>query len=63
MAEELLKEKEPKAIEYFDNPYTGLPVAVCPNCLRYARQFLASVEEETHFCPWCGQEIKWNNKG
>lgn len=56
----LLKEQEPKAIEYHDNPFTGLPVAHCPNCKRYARQFHASVEEETHYCPWCGQEVKWN---
>lgn len=56
----LLKEQEPKAIEYHDNPFTGLPVAHCPNCKRYARQFHASVEEETHYCPWCGQEVTWN---
>ena len=57
---DLLKEKEPKAIEYHDNPFTGLPVAHCPNCERYAQQFYASVEEETHYCPWCGQEVKWD---
>ena len=58
----LLKEQEPKAIEYHDNPYTGLPVAHCPNCKMYARQFHSSVEEETHYCPWCGQAVKWNDK-
>ena len=57
----LLKEQEPKAIEYHDNPYTGLPVAHCPNCKRYARQFHSSVEEETHYCPWCGQAVNWND--
>lgn len=56
----MLKEQEPKAIEYHDNPFTGLPVAHCPNCMRYARQFHSSVEEETHYCPWCGQAVKWN---
>lgn len=55
----VLKKHEQKAIEYHDNPFTGLPVAHCPNCMRYARQFDSSVEEETHFCPWCGQEVKW----
>ena len=55
-----LKEQGPKAIEYHDNPFTGLPVAHCPNCMRYAKQFHSSVEEETHYCPWCGQEVKWN---
>ena len=58
---ELLKDQEPKAIWYHDNLFTGLPVAHCPNCMRYARQFDACVEEETHYCPWCGQAVKWND--
>ena len=60
MAEELLKEQEAKPIAYTDNPYTGLPVAKCPNCGKFARQFhMAHPGEETHFCPWCGQAVKW----
>ena len=56
---ELLKEQKAKAIEYNDNPFTGLPVAHCPNCKRYAIQFHSSIEEETHYCPWCGHAVKW----
>ena len=56
----LLKEQEPKPIAYTDNPYTGLPVARCPKCGKFARQFHAVTDEETHFCPWCGQAVKWN---
>lgn len=59
MAADLLKEQESKPIAYTDNPYTGLPVAHCPKCGKFARQFHASTDEETHFCPWCGQAVKW----
>lgn len=55
------KEQEALPIGYQDNPYTGLPVAHCPNCGKFARQFHAVYsDEETHFCPWCGQAVKWN---
>ena len=58
----LLKEQEAKPIAYTDNPYTGLPVARCPNCGKFARQFdMAIPDEETHFCPWCGQAVKWDD--
>ena len=57
---DMLKEQEPKAIEYHDNPFTGLPVAHCPNCKKYAIQFYTAVEEEAHYCLWCGQAVKWN---
>ena len=56
---ELLKEQEPKPIAYTDNPYTGLPVARCPKCGKFARQFHSATTEETHYCPWCGQAVKW----
>ena len=56
----LLKEQEPKAIAYIENRMTGLPVAICPKCGKFAMQFYAG--EETKFCPWCGQEVKWNDK-
>lgn len=55
----LLKEQEPKPIAHTDNPYTGLPVARCPKCGKFARQFHSAIDEETHFCPWCGQAVKW----
>ena len=62
LKKELLKEHEAKPIVYTDNPYTGLPVAHCPKCGRFARQFhMAQPGEETHFCPWCGQGLKWND--
>lgn len=57
---DLLKEQEPKPITYTDNPYTGLPVARCPKCGKFAHQFHSGItEEETHYCPWCGQAVKW----
>ena len=58
---ELLKEQEPKSIVYKEkNWMTGLPIAICPRCGKVARQFYAGyTEEETHFCPWCGQAVKW----
>lgn len=60
----LLKEQEPKLIDYTDNPYTGLPVAHCPKCGKFARQFHTEHPgEETKFCPWCGQEVKWVSRG
>ena len=55
----LLKEQEALPIVYHDNPYTGLPVAHCPKCGKFARQYHAVYEEETKFCPYCGQEVKW----
>ena len=56
----LLKEQETKPIAYTDNPNTGLPVAHCPKCGKFARQFdYYTTIEETHFCPWCGQAVKW----
>ena len=56
---ELLKEQEALPIVYQDNPYTGLPVAHCPKCGKFARQYNAVYEDETKFCPYCGQEVKW----
>ena len=55
----LLKEQEPKPIEYIDNFRTGLPIARCPKCGKSARQFHSTTMEETHYCPWCGQAVKW----
>lgn len=56
-----LEAQEAKAITYKENWMTGLPVANCPKCGRFAQQFyMAHSEEETHFCPWCGQAVKWD---
>ena len=55
----LLKDQEAKPITYTDNPYTGLPYARCPKCAGYATQFYSMSTEETHYCPWCGQAVKW----
>ena len=61
MVEELLTEREPKPIKFKENWMTGLPIAICPKCGRFAQQFhMAHPSQETHFCPWCGQEVKWN---
>lgn len=57
---ELLKEQEPKAIAHKSNWMTGLPVAICPRCGKFAQQFyIVHSDEETHFCPWCGQAVMW----
>ena len=57
---DILEEHEPKAIVYKENRMTGLPVAICPKCGKFAVQFnTAHAEEETKFCPWCGQAVKW----
>ena len=56
----MLKEQEAKPIAYTDNPYTKLPVAHCPKCGKFARQFHTEHPgEETKYCPWCGQLLKW----
>lgn len=59
---DLLEEQKPKPIAYTDNPYTGLPVARCPKCGKFARQFHSAITEETHYCPWCGQAVLWHNE-
>ena len=57
---ELLKEQEPKPLDYIDNPYTGLSVAHCPSCGKFVEMFYNGFEEgETRYCPWCGQAVKW----
>lgn len=56
----ILKEREPQPIEYIDNFYTGIPIALCPKCRKSVRQFHSTTIEETHYCPWCGQAVKWN---
>ena len=55
----ILEAQESLPIVYQDNPYTGLPVAHCPKCGKFARQYHAVYEEETKFCPYCGQEVIW----
>ena len=57
----LLKEQEPEPILYRNNRFTGLPVATCPKCGRFTRQFHSECPgEETKFCPWCGRAVKWD---
>lgn len=57
---ELLKKQEAIPIAYKENMLTGLPVAICPKCGRFARQFhMDTPGEETKFCPFCGQKVKW----
>ena len=53
------KEQEALPIKYLDNPYTGLPVAHCPKCGKFVKQYHAAEEEETKFCPYCGQAVLW----
>ncbi len=57
---DIFEEHEPKTIVYKENQMTGLPVAICPRCGKFAVQFnVAHAGEETKFCPWCGQAVKW----
>ena len=57
----LLKEQEALSIVYRENLFTGLPVAHCPRCGKCANHFnMGQYGEETHFCPYCGQEVKWD---
>lgn len=62
MAEDLLKRHEEKPIAHKENRMTGLPVAICPECSRFERQFhMECPGDETRFCPWCGQAVKWDD--
>lgn len=56
-----MEEQEPKPIRYKENWMTGLPVAHCPKCGKALFQLLPADEDETKFCPWCGQSLKWIN--
>ena len=59
----MLKKQELLSIVYLENPFTGLPVAHCPRCGKCVNQFhVGQYGEETHFCPYCGQAVKWNDK-
>ena len=57
-----LKEQEPKAIEYHDNPFTVLPVTHCPKCGVSLDRYLHGRQHEgqINYCPKCGQAVKWD---
>ena len=57
---DLLEKHKPMSILYEENPFTCLPVSHCPKCGKFARQFHTGEEDETHYCPWCGQAVKWD---
>ena len=55
---ELLKEQkatEPKQVDLYDDEEWWGPVCVCPNC----KEKWMSYAKGTHFCPNCGQAVKW----
>ena len=54
------KRNELMQVTYTENIYTHMPVAHCPRCGKFLTQLFTSEEEETKFCPWCGQAVKWN---
>lgn len=60
MAEDLLKMHEPRHV-FRETVYeSNESVDVCPRCGRYAKQYyMENPEDETRFCPWCGQEVTW----
>ena len=58
---ELLKEQEPQPVNYTRNPITLLPVSHCPTCGKFIKRFHPGEEDETKYCAWCGQAVKWDD--
>lgn len=58
----LLERNKAKMVRYeFDGYANSIPVydtAYCPNCDHY---FDLSYDEQTNFCPECGQRLKWGD--
>lgn len=57
---QMIEEREPKTVDDMQQlRKTGLS-GWCPNCKRALDQIrFAIFREETHFCPTCGQAVKW----
>ena len=55
----LLKEQEAKPVYYETNSMTGLPISHCPSCGEVIRQYAYGDIRKTYYCPYCGQEVKW----
>jgi hypothetical protein len=57
----LLKKQEATMVIESENMYTGLPITHCPKCGKLLDRYLYGrrQEGEINFCPYCGQEVKW----
>ena len=62
MAEDLLKRNVPRpAYCTYVYEITEQRKDLCPKCGMYARKYyMENPGEETKFCPWCGQAVKWD---
>ena len=54
---ELLKEQEPKQVIGIADSIEGMEVGYCPSC---DRTIINKKVDETKFCKFCGQAVKWN---
>ena len=53
---DLLKEQEPKQVIGIADSIDGIEVGYCPSC---DRAIVNKKIDETKFCRYCGQELKW----
>ena len=56
---ETLKEQTPQPVYYETNSMTGLPISHCPSCGEVIHQYAYGDIRKTYYCPYCGQEVKW----
>ncbi len=54
---ELLKEQEPKQVIGIADSIEGMEVGYCPSC---DRAIVNKKIDETKFCKFCGQAVKWD---
>ena len=52
----LLKEQEPKQVIGIADSLEGMEVGYCPSC---DRAIINKKIDETKFCRFCGQAVKW----
>lgn len=59
---ELIERDKPKMVYYEADGYSNgdlvCDMAYCPNCNHY---FELGCDEQTKFCPSCGQRLKWED--
>ena len=53
----LLKEQEPKQVIGIADSIEGMEVGYCPSC---DKAIVNKKIDETKFCKFCGQAVKWN---
>ena len=58
---QMINEREPKTVNDMQQLRKNGLSGWCPNCKRALDQIsFAIFREETHFCPSCGQAVKWD---